>query len=116
MNGVEYLDMLDEFLVPFRIWKKCVPRHNVYRVALLDPKFPGKWTGRCDPITQAPHSLDFKTTYLFFLKYIQDAVQVPQLSNTLPEFAETIRAATATVTPTVFCNVKTSLLVFILHY
>jgi hypothetical protein len=115
MNGVVYLDMLDEFLVPVRIWKKCIPRHKAYRATLLDPKFPGKWTGRCDSITQAPHSLDFKTTYLFFLKYIQDAVQVPILSNTLPEFAKGIRAATAKVTPTTFSKVKTSLLVLILH-
>jgi len=25
--------------------------HTAYRVALLDPKFPGKWIGRSDPIT-----------------------------------------------------------------
>jgi len=89
---------------------------HAYRVTLLDPKLPGKWTGRCDPITKAPRSPDLKTTYLFFWKYIQDAVQVPQLSNTLPEFAERIRAVSATVTPTVFRNVKTSLHVFTMHY
>lgn len=31
---------------------------------------------------------------------MQDAVQVPQMSNTLPKFADRIWAAIATVTPT----------------
>jgi len=117
MNGVVYLDT-DEFLMPVRFWKKCVPVACTQHIGwhFLIQSFLAN--GLEDPTLSHRHlilltlkSLTYSSgsTYKMLFTF-------HKCLNTLPEFAERIRVATATVAPTVLSNVKSSLHLFTLHY
>lgn len=110
INGIVYLDMLDNFLIPqidnddeersLHFMQDGAPPHYLSDVRdFLNARFPGTWIGRGGPIAWPPRSPDLTPLDFFFWGFIKDTVYVPPLPASLPELRARIYAATEQVTP-----------------
>lgn len=111
VNGVIYLDMLENFLipqldedeqhaVPFYYQQDGAPPHFLTEVRdFLDGRFPGRWIGRAGPIAWPPRSPDLTPLDFFLWGFIKDKVYIPPLPKSLQDLRNRISAAVDEVTP-----------------
>lgn len=116
INGIVYLDMLEQFLFPqledieaqggerVILMQDGAPPHYLQLVRdTLNNKFPNGWIGRGAPIAWPPRSPDLTPLDFFLWGYVKNIVYAEKIRD-LPHLRARIFASIATVTPEMLHN------------
>lgn len=117
LNGVKYLEMLQEHIVPAineivqgtfnPVFQQdgAPPHYNVNVRTFLDQQFPGQWIGRRGAIEWPPRSPDLAPLDFFFWGFLKSKVYVTKPQN-LDDLRIRIENACQLITPEMLRNVQ----------
>ena len=110
MDGIFYLDLLEEYVFPqietfeqeivsrVIFMQDRAPLHfSCFVIDVLNERFPDAWIGRGGPISWPPRSPDFFPIDFFLWRYIKNIVYAEKIRN-IQHLQDRITSAIETVT------------------